>query len=209
MPLGVLKANKIEFHPSLPVKIQHSISKLGCGLLHKTFLLWTSEDWPKVSLPGTRIIYPTSHKETFSFCLNLAEDRYHGPGLRGYCAYACYPWATHAETMTKAELTAAFMEVLTEAIHTRHQGEKKEGKIADLPAPSTVLVSNWLHDPYSLCGYSAQLVGSTLSDFDAFSTTDYGNVYFAGEHCQSEMYGCVQAALCTGHKAAEAIYDKM
>lgn len=206
VPLGVLQANRITFCPPLPASIQHSIDKLGCGLLHKTFLLWSEEDWPAVSLPGTRIIYPTAHKETFSFCLNLAEERYHGPGLRGYCAYACYPWASQAEVMTKDELLAAFMSLLNEALGaTSKQGGEGEN---ELPAPSKVLVSDWLHDPYALCGYSAQLVGSTLADFDTFSATDYGNVYFAGEHCQSEMYGCVQAALCTGHKAAGRIYER-
>lgn len=202
VPLGVLKAEKIHFSPALPVPIQRSIDRLGCGLLHKTFLLWKEEHWPAVSLPGTRIIYPTSHEETFSFCLNLAEERYHGPGLWGYCAYACYPWAAEAEAMSKEDLTTHFMTMLKEAL-----SEKKEGAGEDeeLPAPETVLVSSWLKDPYALCGYSAQLVGSELTDFDAFSSTAYGAVYFAGEHCQSEMYGCVQAALCSGYKAADAI----
>ena len=110
--------------------------------------------------------------------------------------------------MSKEELTERFMVLLEEAIAETRGGRsatRADDREGSLPAPETVLVSSWLKDPHALCGYSAQQAGSLLSDFDAFSKTPYGKVYFAGEHCQSEMYGCVQAALCSGYKAADSI----
>jgi monoamine oxidase len=196
VPLGVLKTGQPHFSPALPDAIAASISRLGVGLLHKTYLLWEESDWPKVTVPA-RIIYPTDHCNTFAFVLNLGDERYHGPGLFGYCAYACYPWAAQAELLGTEELTDKFMSVLEEALD--------DGSEVVIPRPKNVLVSSWLHDPLSLGAYSAQRVGSPMSDFDAFSTTDYGRVFFAGEHAQSEMYGCVQAAMNTGYIAAGKI----
>jgi len=88
LPLGVLKTNMVQFNPPLPPPIVKSIRCLGVGLLHKTIVLFDAGDWDKVSLPGTRLIYPTDHASTFSFILNLGEEDYHGPGLFGYAAYA-------------------------------------------------------------------------------------------------------------------------
>ena len=197
LPLGVLKQGKVVFDPPLPKPIATSIGRLAVGLLHKTVVLFSQEDWDKVSLPRTRILYPSDHANTFSFILNLGEEAYHGPGLYGYAAYACYPWAGDAEKLSDQELSVLFMKELSRALEQKG----KASAIASLPQPRLLMTTSWLNDPFSCGGYSAQSVQSCLSDFDAFSETPYGRVYFAGEHCQSEMYGCVTAALETGYKA--------
>ena len=203
LPLGVLKQGNVSFYPPLPPPISSSIERLGVGLLHKTVVLFSPEDWAKVSLPGTRILYPSDHTRTFSFILNLGEKEYHGPGLHGYAAYACYPWAATAETLSDEVLSTLLMQELARALE--QTGKRASGCDCDLPSPSSVITTEWLNDPYACGSYSAQTVGSHLSDFDAFSETDYGRVYFAGEHCQAEMYGCVSSALETGRNAGAKI----
>ena len=78
--------------------------------------------------------------------------------------------------MSKEDLTTHFMTMLKEAL-----SEKKEelARMRSCLRPRRCS-SSWLKDPYALCGYSAQLVGSELTDFDAFSTTPYGAVYLRG-----------------------------
>jgi polyamine oxidase len=205
LPLGVLKLGRVTFDPPLPEPISTSIDRLAVGLLHKTIVLFSADEWSKVSLPGTRILYPSDHAHTFSFILHLGEEAFHGPGLYGYAAYACYPWAAVAEELSDEELSALFMIELSRAL----EQTGKPSAVSSLPKPCRLVTTSWLSDPFSCGAYSAQSVDSPLSDFDAFSETPYGHVYFAGEHCQSEMYGCVTAAIDTGNRAGEKIAKKM
>lgn len=52
LPLGVLKAGSVRFHPELPTRKRHAIARLGVGVLNKLALVFKERFWPK----GTRVI---------------------------------------------------------------------------------------------------------------------------------------------------------
>lgn len=214
VPLGVLKNNSIHFHPPLPSSISHSIDALEMGLLHKVILLWTEADWHSAwnvtAASKYRIIYPVDHKNTFSFVLNLHDQDYHHSSIRGFAFYSAPPFALKAEHMSEDELINQALAVLQLA-YKENTGSAPNNMIR-IPKPHKVMTTSWLRDPYSLGGYSAQTKRADLSDFDSFrpENCDYGgHVFFAGEHCQSDEYGCVQAALDSGYRASDEILRRI
>ena len=215
VPLGVLKNNNIDFHPSLPQSISHSIDVLEMGLLHKVILVWNETDW---HLPWNvtaaskyRIIYPVDHRNTFSFVLNLHDRDYHHASICGFAFYSAPPFAIQAEHMNHTDLTNQALAVLQLAYKENAGSQSNETVPVHIPKPVKVMTTSWLRDPYSLGGYSAQTKRADLSDFDSFrpDQCDYGKVFFAGEHCQSDEYGCVQAALDSGYRAGEEILQRI
>lgn len=73
VPLGVLKANLIEFEPKLPVWKVAAISDLGVGNENKIALLFDTVFWPNVELLG--MVAPTS--DDCCYFLNLHKATGH------------------------------------------------------------------------------------------------------------------------------------
>ena len=114
LPLGVLKQGKVVFDPPLPKPIATSIGRLAVGLLHKTVVLFSQEDWDKVSLPRTRILYPSDHANTFQLYFELGEKptTARAYGGRRLCVLS---WAGDAEKLSDQELSVLFMKELSRA----------------------------------------------------------------------------------------------
>lgn len=73
VPVGVLKANKIQFQPKLPEWKATAISDLGVGSENKIALQFDQVFWPNVELLG--IVAPNSY--TCGYFLNLHKATGH------------------------------------------------------------------------------------------------------------------------------------
>jgi hypothetical protein len=78
----------------------------------------------------------------------------------------------------------------------------------ELPKPSNIYTTRWLHDPYSLGAYSCMPKNAQLDDFEVFATP-FDNVHFAGEHTQKKDFGCLHAALESGERAAKNVLKEL
>lgn len=73
VPVGVLKANLIEFEPKLPEWKASAIADLGVGHENKVALLFTDVFWPNVELLG--VVAPSSYD--CGYFLNLHKATGH------------------------------------------------------------------------------------------------------------------------------------
>lgn len=73
VPLGILKADLIEFHPKLPDWKLSAIADLGVGNENKIALLFDKVFWPNVELLG--VVAPTSY--ACGYFLNLHKASGH------------------------------------------------------------------------------------------------------------------------------------
>ena len=183
---------------------------------------------------SVRIRYPAvpdigGRAFSFSFVINLDYDGYHGDMTytnaqtnkqvrsHGYCFYSSPPSANLAEELGEEVLQRLALLTLqncqreiacanNETSTLTESTESTEISTTPLPEPSRVLVSSWLNDESSRGAYSSVAPCGELEDFDMFQEPAMsGKLHFAGEHCQSEEFGCAHAALSTGEKAAHRV----
>jgi hypothetical protein len=215
-----------------------ALKRLEMGLLHKVVLLWDDpREWAKVDLQR-RFIFPGDNSDTFSMLVNLQSETYHSGAQWGYAFYSALPFAELAEAMPEAQLVALALDTLAQGLKelaacqteaeagagvsagdsrlllpaasapTPASAGAGAGEGAELPLPSRVFTTRWLHDPYSLGAYSCLPQGASLEHFDAFAQP-HGRVLFAGEHTQSKDFGCLHAALESGQRAANDLLQRL
>lgn len=181
VPVGVLKANLIEFEPKLPEWKVAAVSDLGVGNENKIALQFREVFWPNVELLG--IVAPSSYD--CGYFLNLHKATGH-PVL---VYMAAGRFAYDLEKLSE-ESAANFV---------MSQLKKMFPKATE---PVQYLVSRWGTDPNSLGCYSYDLVGMPEDVYDRLRAP-LGNLFFAGEAVSMENQGSVHGAYSAGVMAAE------
>ncbi|XP_057430081.1 probable polyamine oxidase 4 [Lotus japonicus] len=181
VPLGVLKANIIEFEPKLPDWKVSAISDLGVGNENKVALRFDKVFWPNVELLG--VVAPTSY--ACGYFLNLHKATGH-PVL---VYMAAGRFAYDLEKLSD-EAAANFV-----MLHLKKM-------FPDASEPVQYLVSHWGTDPNSLGCYSYDLVGKPHDVYDKLRAP-LGNLFFGGEAVSLENQGSVHGAYSAGVMAAE------
>lgn len=182
VPLGVLKANLIEFEPKLPDWKMNAISDLGVGNENKIALRFPNVFWPDVELLG--MVAPTSF--SCGYFLNLHKAI--GHPVLVYMAAGRF-----AYDLEKLSDEAAVNFVMLQL--------KK--MFPNATEPVQYLVSCWGTDPHSLGCYSYDLVGKPSDVYDRLRAP-VGNLFFAGEAVSSEDHqGSVHGAYSSGIMAGE------
>lgn len=188
VPLGVLKAKTIQFEPPLPSKKRAAIESLGFTDFVKIFIrLKSSVDIQKISSFPTWIksINWGSGAPT-SFQLFNYEKYAHNRTLIGI--------AVSEEALMLQKMSE---EEIKKYIHSAF-------KMIQPNDVETVVTTKWSFDPLSLGAYAYPKAGVSESAFDVLGES-VGQLHFAGEACQSEIYGTVEAAFISGKKAAQKI----
>ncbi|XP_057539388.1 polyamine oxidase 5 [Amaranthus tricolor] len=182
VPLGVLKANLIQFEPKLPDWKMSAISDLGVGNENKIALRFSEVFWPDVELLG--MVAPNSF--ACGYFLNLHKaigDPVLVYMIAGRCAY----------DLEKLSDEAAVKFVML-------QIKKMFPNASD---PVQYLVSRWGTDPNSLGCYSYDLVGKPSDVYDRLRAP-IGSLFFAGEAVSMEDHqGSVHGAYASGIMAAD------
>ncbi|KAI4307718.1 hypothetical protein L6164_030875 [Bauhinia variegata] len=181
VPLGILKANLMEFIPKLPDWKVEAISDLGVGNENKIALRFDRVFWPNVELLG--IVAPTTY--ACGYFLNLHKAT--GHPILVYMAAGRF--AYDLERLSN-ESAAKFVMLQLKKM------------FPDASEPVQYLVSRWGTDPDSLGCYSYDLVGKPTDVYDKLRAP-LGNLFFGGEAVSVDHQGSVHGAYSAGVMAAE------
>lgn len=184
VPLGVLKAKKINFFPELPKIKQQAIEKLGFGLMNKIILKFKKNFW------GEKVC-------SFSVC---SEEKGKFPWFYSFsneknvlCCFVTDKFAKKVEKMNDEEIIFEILHFLRISLKT------KDIELEDY------IITRWGQDPYSMGSYSFFAAGSNPEDCEILSENILNTLYFAGEACYKKNIGVCHGAYATGEEAAKKL----
>lgn len=181
VPLGILKANTIQFDPRLPEWKEAAISDLGVGNENKIALYFENVCWPNVDFLG--VVAPTSYG--CSYFLNLHK-------ATGHAVLVYMPSGRLANDIEKmSDEAASSFAVLQLKTILPHASE-----------PIKCLVSRWGMDSNSLGCYSYDIVGKPHDVYERLRIR-VDTLFFAGEATSTLYPGTVHGAFATGREAAD------
>ena len=186
LPLGVLQAGEVRFHPPLDPARRAAIDRLGMGLLNKCWLRFDRAFWPE-DIDWLSFIGPQDGlwAEWISL-MPLGQ-----PVLLGFNAG---DQARAIEAQDDAPQVASAMAALRVMFGT------------DIPDPIAYQISRWGQDPYALGSYSYHPPGADRSTRAALAGSDWdGLLQIAGEATSSTHPATVHGAYLSGLAAASAI----
>ncbi|PIN16054.1 Amine oxidase [Handroanthus impetiginosus] len=182
VPLGILKANLINFEPRLPDWKLSAISDLGVGNENKIALRFDHVFWPNVEFLG--VVAGTSY--SCGYFLNLHKATGH-PVLVYMAAGGL------ADDLEKLSDQAAADFVMLQL----------KRMFPDATDPVQYLVSRWGTNQDILGCYSYDAVGNSADIYDRLRAP-VGNLFFGGEAVSVDHQGSVHGAYSAGIMAAES-----
>lgn len=188
VPLGVLKANTIQFSPTLPIIKQTAIQKIGMNCVNKFLLNWSSAFWDDVQY----ISYTPEAKDKFNYFVNLKKLN---PSVNALMTFAYADYARKTEIMTDAQVIDEIMSHLKDIY-----GNK-------IPNPTNMLRTKWQSNENSFGAYSYTAVGTEMQHFDDLAEEIDNKVFFAGEHTEIDYFSTAHGAYLSGIREADKIID--
>ncbi len=188
VPIGVLRADEVSFEPPLPEAIRHSISLLEMNAFEKVFLRFAERFWDDD-------VYAIRRQGEAAAWWHSWYDltRAHAePTLLTFAAGRC---AQETRTWSDAEVAASVLASLREIY-----GDA-------VTEPVQVLRTAWQDDPWTHGSYAYMTIGCTGDDHDRIAEPVDGVLHLAGEATWGEDPATVNAAMRSGHRAAERILD--
>lgn len=186
LPLGVLKASGLAFHPPLPEAKRLAIDRLGMGLLNKCYLRFDRCFWPQDADWLEHVAAKPGHWTQWVSFQRVAGK----PVLLGFLA-ADEAWRMESrsdqETVQDATAVLASMFGIAQ------------------PRPEAYHITRWGQEPYALGSYSFNALGSTPSMRDELAKPVRGRLFFAGEATHKKQFGTAHGAYLSGLLAAAAI----
>lgn len=203
VPLGVLKANVIQFEPKLPSWKTEAIENMSWGTIDMVVFVW-DEDTQLPWDTGTglqeirRMDKMSAHLEdqgkwNLFYTYPLPSATRHGM-VRQICIgyIAGRDLVELYEKDDEIEYKMGMLNALREMF-----GEE------NVPRPAEVIVKSWLKDPYTRGGYSY-----SQPDENMAAPVD-GKIFFAGEATHTEYYQTVHGALLSGMDAVMKLIEEI
>ena len=187
VPLGVLKAETIEFSPSLPAAKRAAIQRLGFGTFEKVMMRFPEPYWATEHAH----IFHLSHPNAMSF--PLIVDYFWLEKVPILVAFNTGSHAIALDRMRESEIRARMLNVLRAV-----QG-------GPIPEPTDMFVTGWGKDAFSRGSYSYVEIGSSPADQDTLAAPVRGRLLFAGEASSSTRNGYADGALTTGIREAKRL----
>lgn len=185
LPLGVLKANRVQFAPQLPAPKQQAIQKLGMGVLNKCYLRFAEAFWPE-DVDWLEYI-PARHGEWAEWVSFMHAAKL--PILLGFNAA---DRGRAIEAWSDKQIVDSAMQTLRTVFGP------------DIPEPLDYQITRWASDPFALGSYSFNAVGSTPKMRKDLAAPLGGKVFFAGEATDA-YFGTAHGAYLSGIRAATEI----
>ncbi len=188
VPLGVLKANHIDFNPVLPNFKKEAINQIKMGVVNKFLLIFDTCFWEKdIQYIG---FTPTS-KGKFNYFVNLNKFL-SGNGLM---TFAFGNYAKLTENLPDTQIIQEIM------LHLKTMYGNS------IPNPTHLMRTKWASNPNSFGSYSFATVGSDTSAFDVLAQDVDKKLFFAGEHTSKAYRGTVHGAYLSGIREATKIIN--
>ncbi|KAK4565400.1 hypothetical protein LTR86_004017 [Recurvomyces mirabilis] len=203
-PLGVLKADVVDFDPPLPGWKQGAIDRMGFGLLNKLVLLYDKPFWD-----DSRDMFGLLNEAEYQDSLDPA----HYAKNRGRFYLIWNASKTSGRPMLVALLAG----------HSAHEAEQTDSSTlleevnrrlrkifshAIIPAPIEVIVTRWKRDPFTRGTYSYVAPQTRPGDYDLMAEP-VGNLYFAGEATCGTHPATVHGAFLSGLRVAADIMEAL
>lgn len=186
VPLGVLKANKILFSPTLPTEKQTAIQSLGMNCVNKFLLTWDTAFWDDEQY----LVYTAAEKDKFNYFVNINKLN---PSVNALMTFAYADYARQTESMTDAAIIAEIMKHLKDMYGN------------NIPNPTNLLRTKWQSNENTYGSYSYTAVGSAMHHFDDLAKAVNNKLFFAGEHTHIDYFSTAHGAYLSGIREADKI----
>jgi len=186
VPVGVLRAQTIEFSPPLPQSKLAAINAIGMGVLNKIALLFDTLFWPEGI---SAINYVSDKRAEFPYFLNLYQ-------VHKKPVLVCFVSGSYAIELEKLSDEEIISQVMSKLLLMFPQAPK---------TPTNYLISRWHQDPYFFGAYSYLAVNSTGEECAVIAEPVNNKLFFAGEHALQGNRSTTSGAFTSGQDAAEKI----
>lgn len=180
LPLGVLKADVVEFDPPLPRAKRDAIARLGMGALAKVVLHYDAPFWPKDQYVFGRHADDVASRPTV--VVNL--------------------WKTHRRPslvlMVGGSLARCVERWNADQVREWSRATLRELFGAEPPEPVRMETTKWSCDQFSRGAYSFVGVGATPADIDALAEPVGSRIFFAGEATYRHHWAGAHGAYASG-----------
>lgn len=195
VPIGVLKANAIQFSPALPAPVSSAIENLGVSKLGKVYFEFDTVFWPETL---DKFVYVGDIEGEYAPALVSNWYLFNGekkhPGLFVIVS-------SRIISKIEANPSCAFdlLKPVLEAIRV--------DQATPVPAPTRTKSTNWNTDRFTLGAISRAKIGTDPAGPIAAFANGFDNVRFAGEHTILDGFTFVHGAWCSGAREAKYIID--
>ncbi|MFL1380554.1 flavin monoamine oxidase family protein [Nocardiopsis protaetiae] len=186
LPLGVLKAGQVDFHPELPEDKRLAIERLGNGRLEKLFLRFDEVFWGDAEV-----------------LVHLGTDE--GAWFHWYAGQRVL--GVPVLVSRNGGAPARFLARMSEGEVVEHAMASLRTMFRKAPDPVDHHLSDWMDDPFSRGAFSYTAVGSGDGDRIALRASVDDRVFFAGEATEIEHIATVHGALLSGLRAADMVLE--
>lgn len=191
VPLGVLKAGVISFRPKLPPRKIQAINNIGVGVVEKVILRFDEPFWRLSKTQPRSVFYISDTQGEFPAFIDASDSA-------GRPVLVAFLTGEHVHLLeTDAEAMVDRASQILKSIF----GDKYR-------APTSVHVTNWGTDPFSLGSYSTPTVGVTTEDYEQLAQPVGQRVLFAGEATYREHAGFVEGAMGSGIREARRLLGR-
>ena len=186
LPLGVLKANAVQFSPRLPNRKRNAINTLNMGVLNKCYLRFQYPFWPE---DVDWIEYVSSTHGLWTEWISFMNPT----GMPVLLGFNAADKGREIETWTDQQIVASAMDTLRIIFGN------------EIPQPIDYQITRWASDPFSRGSYSYNAVGSTPNMRDVLAAPLNKQLYFAGEATERNYFGTAHGAYLSGLRAAKNV----
>ncbi|MBL8045573.1 MAG: FAD-dependent oxidoreductase [Anaerolineales bacterium] len=187
LPVGVLKANVVEFVPPLPEAKWAALQNIGMGVLNKLVLKFPRKFWPDTDWLG--YIHP--RQGFWAEWLDLSQHT----GQPMLIAFNAAEYGREVEQLSDAEQVAQALEILRRMFG------------AAVPEPESYVITRWASDPFAFGSYTYLRPGGSGADRDTLAAPVDNKLFFAGEATHREYLSTVHGAWLSGLRAANEILN--
>jgi hypothetical protein len=217
VPLGVLKANKINFRDEykIPTEMQdaidtinmfsgikaHMLLKIGIDISCMTKLMKSTELF---FCPGEIFsqVWLRRNEETVfltGFCVSNCRDRLIDLVLS----------SEKEGEESKSEIAQNLMLQQIQRLFEPSNSEEKAFVDPYSPTCSSFALHDWSEDEFTLGIYSSPSVGADFTHRDCLTKPINNDIWFAGEHATTTTCATVQSAMESGSKAAKEVFQAL
>ncbi|MBP2471226.1 monoamine oxidase/CRP-like cAMP-binding protein [Crossiella equi] len=187
LPLGVLKAEAVEFTPPLPEAKRSAVARLGFGTLNKIALHFAEPFWPREQYVFGYLCRDTDRHPT----VVISMWKSHGKPVLVMLLGASL--GREAETWSQERVSGYANDIVRDIFGP------------DAPAPERVSRTAWASDPYARGAYTCIGVHASPRDLATLAEPVGERLYFAGEATNAYHWGCVHSAYESGLREAARI----
>ncbi|MER2133934.1 MAG: NAD(P)/FAD-dependent oxidoreductase [Arthrobacter sp.] len=186
VPIGVLQSERITFEPPLPEAVTDAVSRFRMNAFEKIFLRFPERFWDE----GVYAIRRQGDAAKWWHSWYDLTDISGEPTLLTFAAGEC---AQEIRGWSDERVVHSVMASLREIYGS------------GIPAPVHARITDWQGDEFAGGAYAYMTRGCTAEDHTRLAEPIDGVLQLAGEATWEADPATVNAALCSGHRAAERI----